>query len=184
MPRPLTDTGLRMLGELPSVLQGSDDYQAVLHAASREVDRMDATLESVRQQFNPAQADLLLGAWEMMCKLPVGGYGSSLAQRQARVLFRLRKILGSSEGLEWIASITDLIGSSGWTYEEHIPGDPTSPPVNWLKITVPLVLSGSGFAEAFSQIREITPAHLEIELLSSAGFTLDISDLDVTEMVD
>jgi hypothetical protein len=179
--RPITDTGWRMLDMLPWALQDSVDYQAVLHAASREVDRMEAALGTVTAQFSPASADILLGAWEAQVRLPVGGFGTSLAQREARVLYRVRKILGANEGREWERNVTDLVGE-GWTYQEHIPGDATTPPVDTLRISLPFPPGASAYANALVQIREFTPAHLEIEFQSLGGFMLDESQLDVEEL--
>lgn len=179
--RPLTETGMRMLGTLPWVLRESADYQAVIHPASREVDRMESYVDQVRAQFNPAMADLLLGAWEMQVRLPVGGFGTSIDQRRAKVLWRLRKTLGSGEGRQWEADVTALVGE-GWTYEEHIPGDGTSPAANTLRIQLPFPPAGDAYTEALTQIREFTPGHLEIEFSSLAGFTLDESHLDLEEL--
>lgn len=181
--RPLDQTtyGLDMLASLPPRVQGSIDYQAVIHAQAREVDLLEASMESVRNQFNPATADVLLGAWEAQVWLPVGGAGATVPQRQAKVLLRLQKLLGASEGTEWQDQITALVGQ-GWTYEEHIAGDGTSPPANTLRITLPFAPDGGAYAEALREIREYTPSHLDIEFASAGGFVLDESQIDQQEL--
>lgn len=176
--RPLTALGQQMLASLPPALRRSPDYQAIMHAASREAALLETAVEQVRAQFNPVRADLLLGAWEAEVKLPVGGLGATVAQRQARILARLRKLLGSSEGLEWEQTITDLVGP-GWSYLEHIEGDPSSPPASTISIALPFPPSGSSYIEALREIREVTPAHLDIRFSSGHGFILDESHLDL-----
>jgi hypothetical protein len=175
--RPLTALGLAMLLDLPPVLQRSTDYQAIIHPIARELEALEATIEQLRAQFNPATADILLPAWEYMVKLPVGGAGSSIDQRRQKLIARLRKVEGQSEGREWEAQITELVGP-GWAYEEHDTGDPTSPAANVIRITLPFLPSSPSYQEAIDQIREITPAHLSLSFSSAAGFVLDESELD------
>lgn len=179
--RPFTARGLRMLAMLPPKLQGSVEHQAVIHAQSRELDRLEGCIEQVRAQFNPATADILLNAWEYSLKLPVGGAGADIPTRQQRVVVRLQKLLGQAEGIEWEDQITALIGG-GWSYLEHIPGDGTSPPANTLRITLPFSSSSGSYLAALQEIAEVTPAHLEIEFESAAGFQLDDSPMDITGM--
>lgn len=181
--RPLTALGLAMIADLPARLRGSSDYQAVMHAGAREVEMLEASVEQVRSQFNPGSADLMLGAWEAETRLPVGGLGASIGQRQARVIVRLRKLLGVSEGLEWEQSITEIVGP-GWTYLEHIEGDLTGPPASTLRIALPFPPAGSAYTEALREIREVTPAHLDIEFSSGSGFILDESHLDLEGLGD
>lgn len=176
--RPLTALGQQMVASLPTFLRQSNGYLAVIHAGAREVELLEASIEQVRAQFNPATADLMLGAWEAIVKLPVGGFGATIAQRQARVTQRLQKLLGASEGLEWVQQITDLVGP-GWSYLEYLPGDPDSPPPYTVSIALPFPPSGSAYAEALREIREVTPAHLDIRFSSGAGFIWDESELDI-----
>lgn len=176
--RPLTPLGRQLLAALPPFLRTSPDYESVAHASSREFARLEATIEQVRAQFNPQHADLLLSAWETIVRLPVGGRGAAIDQRQHKIVVRLRKLLGASEGREWEESITEVVGS-GWTYEEHIPGDITSPPVNTIRIALPFAPSGDLYLEALREIRELTPAHLDISFSSGAGFLVDESHLDL-----
>lgn len=177
--RPLTALGLQMIAALPPVLRNSSDYQAVIHAQSREIALLEATIETTRNQFFPSSADLMLGSWEATVRLPVGGLGATIGQRQARIIQRLQKLLGASEGLEWEQSITDLVGP-GWSYLEYLAGDPDSPPPSTISIALPFPPDGSAYAEALREIREVTPAHLDIRFASGTiGFILDESELDL-----
>lgn len=181
--RPLTDRGLAMLGTLPPVLRDSVDYQAVIHAAARELDLLEAAAEQVRSQFSPSTADILQDAWELTTGLPVGGAGQSLAQRQMSSTKAVRQVLGAGSGLTWEERITDLIGS-GWTYEEHIAGDGSSPAANTIRITLPFPPEGALYAQTLVKIRQWTAAHIAIELASTSGFILDESQLDIQEFTD
>lgn len=179
--RPLTALGLQMQAALPPALRDSNDYLGIIHPLAREIERLEGCIEQVRSQFSPSTADLLLPAWETQARLAVGGAGASTAQRQQAVVTQLRFALGESEGREWEARITEMIGP-GWTYEEHIPGDGTSPPENTLRITLPFPPDGSAYNAALLKIREVTAAHLEIEFSPAGGFILDESQLDSQEL--
>lgn len=182
MPDPslLSPTGVAMLESLPPILRNSYDYLAVVHACAREIDLLEAALETVRAQFNPGSADVLLGEWEKIVRLPVGGVvgGTDVPTRRASVIARLRKLLGQSEGLQWVATINEIIGT-GWSYQEHDPADGTSPAEGILKITIPYATTSPQWTQAITQIREVTAAHLEIDFESSDVFQLDLSEMDV-----
>lgn len=179
--RTLTPLGLEMLESLPPVLRDSADYQAIIHAEAKEIERLEASLELVRAQFNPGTASVLLGVWERITRQTVAPVGKSEAERQAAITARLRKLLSIGYGSAWEEQITALIGP-GWDYKEHIPGDGTSPPVGTLRIILPFPPEGSRYLEALAQIREVTHAHLEIEFESAGGFLLDESRLDLEEL--
>lgn len=179
--RELTPLGEEMLDALPPVLRDSADYQAVIHAIAKETERAAEAMELVRRQFNPATADVLLGVWERVTRQTVEPAGSSIAERQAAVTARLRKMLSVGEGSVWEAQVTALIGS-GWSYEENIPGDGSTPAAGVLRIKLPFPSEGSRYAEAHDAIREVTQAHLELELEEATAFRLDESELDVDEM--
>lgn len=178
--RPLTPLGVRMRDSLPVVLRGSHDYLAVIHAYAKELELLEGAIEAVRAQLNPLTADVLLSAWEAELALPVGGGGGTSAARIAAIVARLRKITGQSEGREWVAAITEIVGG-GWTYAEHNPADGTSPAEGVIRVTIPFASGTSRFIEAATQIRELTPAHLVLDLQSSTAFTLDLSQLDVQQ---
>jgi hypothetical protein len=178
--RPFSATGLAMLSELPPKLRSSYDYQAVIHAYAREVDLLEASIEQVRAQFVPSSADILLGAWESLVKLPLGGNGASISQRQANVVNRIQRLLGQAEGIQWIQTLNGILGP-GWSYEEHNPVDGGSPAVNVIRVSVPFASGTPFFDTAEVQVRIATAGHLGLEFLSTAGFILDESELDQTE---
>lgn len=179
--RELTPLGEEMLEALPPVLRDSADYQAVIHAIAKETELAAEAMELVRRQFNPATADVLLGVWERVTRQTVEPAGSTISERQEAVTARLRKMLSVGEGSAWVQQVTALIGA-GWSYEENIPGDLTSPPAGVLRIKLPFPPEGSRYTEAHDAIREVTPAHLELELEETTAFRLDQSELDVDEM--
>jgi hypothetical protein len=76
-------------------------------------------------------------------------------------------------------------GSTGaaWTGAANLspsvtPPTPANPPANTVRIEVPFAPAGGAYARALSFIREITPAHLDIQLFYAGGFVLDESALD------
>lgn len=182
MPDPslLNATGQRWRAALPPKLRDSHDYLAVIHAVSQEMERAEGCIEQVRLEFNPASATMLLNAWEYTFKLPVGGNGAPVQARRQKIIARMRKLLGQSEGRQWEAEITEIIGG-GWSYEEHDPADGTSPADGVIRITLPFQTGTSRFLEAQTQIRELTAGHLDLEYTSVAGFQLDISEMDITD---
>lgn len=178
--RILTPLGEEMRDSLPPVLRESPDYLAVIHAIAKECELAAAAIETVRRQFNPSHADLLLGVWERITRQTVNP-PLTIAERQAAVTARLRKMLTIGEGSAWEEQVSAIVGI-GWSYTENIPGDPTSPPAGMLRITIPFPPEGSRYAEALLRIREVTPAHLAIEFASASGFVLDVSEMDLEEM--
>lgn len=168
---------------LPPILRDSRHYQAVIQSLAKECERADAAIETVRRQFNPARADVLLSAWEQITRQPIEPSSLTLAERRVAVIAHLRKMLTIGEGSEWVLQVAALVGP-GWSYEEHNPANPASPAPNVLRIQLPWPPTNSRYAEAQRQIREITPAHLQLEYGAPAGsgFVLDVSELDVDEM--
>jgi hypothetical protein len=176
--RLLTPLGVEMRDSLPPVLRESQDYLAVIHALAKECERAREAIELVRAQFNPTTATVLLGVWERITRQTVAPVGKNDAERQAAITARLLKMLSIGNGSAWEEQITAVVGP-GWDYEEHIPGDATSPPVGTLRIKLPFTAEGSRYLEARDAIREVTHAHLELEFESTGGFILDESRLDL-----
>lgn len=179
--RVLTPLGIEMQDALPPVLRESADYLAVINALSRECERVASFIEIVRAQLNPATADRLLGVWERITRQTVEPAGLTIEERQAAVIGRLRKMLSIGHGTAWEEQVTVLIGP-GWDYEEHIPGDGSTPAAGTLRIKLPFPPEGSRYADAAASIREVTPAHLELEFEAEGGFILDVSELDLETM--
>lgn len=180
MPDPalLSDLSKQHLATLPPVLRDSPDYQGVIHALARETERLEGFIENARAQTNPSTATTLLKVHEAMVRTTIEPVGATVDSRRAIVEARLRKMLGGGEGREWVDQVTALVGP-GWDYAEHDPADGTSPAEGTLRISLPFAPSGSRYADSAAQIREVTPAHLELEFVSTGGFLLDQSQMDV-----
>jgi hypothetical protein len=138
MARSLSDTALRLLDDLPPFEQSSKDIQGVLDVSARELDRLDAAVVSVRDNFFPQSADMLLPIYEQILGLPVAPAWKSTAQRKSSVMAFLRKLRSSGSAVDWVENLTALIGT-GWTWDEHDPADGSSPPAYTLKVLMPLV---------------------------------------------
>lgn len=175
--RPLTARGREWLDWLPVVLRESPDHLAVLHSLARESERMEAAIELARAQAFPQTADVLLKVWEHELGITVEPAGQTLVQRRATVIAMLRRMRGTPAGRDWESNVTALVGS-GWTYEEHVPGDVGSPPENTVRVELPFAPSSGSYARAERLIRQITPAHLDLIVQFIGGFVLDESQLD------
>lgn len=179
MPDPsvLTARGEQLRSTLPVILRDSPDYLALIHPFAMEMDRLDAAKESVRSQFFPASADMLLKAWEAQLGLPIEPPDLTLAQRRNLVFAYLRRQAGTPEGEVWVALVAALVGP-GFTYEEHDVDNVDSPPAYTVRVTVPFAPSSGNFRRIEALLREITPAHLDLIVQFSGGFVLDESELD------
>lgn len=174
----LTDLGREFRDMAPVIFRDSPEHLAVWHATAKELERLEAAIETVRAQFFPQTADVLLGVYEGELGITIGGPpGATLDERRNLVLTYLRKLAGTPAGADWVENVTRLVGA-GWTYEEHDPDDPTSPPAYTLRIHLPFPPSSGRYAQAENLIRDITPAHLDIVLSYTGGFLLDQSQMD------
>lgn len=160
---------------LPSVFQESPEHLAVIHALAREFDLLYDAIAQVRAQFFPQSADLLLGVWETLLKTTVAPAGATTDQRRATILALIRQSV--AEGREWEAAVTDIVGP-GWTYTEFVPHGSGTPPIYTILIVLPYAPSSDIFMAAEARIREITPAHIDLQIDSNEGFVLDESELD------
>lgn len=179
MPDPalLTPLGQSFRDSAPVVVRDDPDYLGVWHSTARELERLAAAVETVRAQLFPQTADVLLAAWEFLSRITVEPGGQTIEQRRATVMAMLLKSSASPAGSDWVANVTALVGA-GWTYSEHIPGDPASPPEGTLRIHVPFAPDADLYMLTERLLRDITPAHLDIELTFAGGFVLDESQLD------
>lgn len=180
MPDPsvFTPLTLQMLGSLPPQLRDSVDYQAVQHALARELALLQSRIETVRAQFNPRTADgTLLKGWEALLRLTVEPVGQTVAQRRATVIAMLQRLRTSPAGSDWEAAVTRLLGA-GWTYQEHVEGDATTPPAYTIRVKLPYPPSGNLYPLTLRLLRDITPAHLDIQLQYTGGMVWDESQWD------
>lgn len=172
----LNALGVTYRAALPVVFRDSPDHLAVLNAVTKEAARLEAAIETVRLQFFPQMADILLKVWEAQLGTTVAP-GIPVTDRRNIVLTLLRRLSSTPSGLDWVANVTGLIGP-GWTYKEHDPADGTSPPNNTIRITLPFPPSNTIYAQTETLIRAITPAHLDLQLFSASGMQWDRSQWD------
>lgn len=179
MPDPalLTPLGIAFRDSAPVVLRDDPDYLGAWHALARECERLAVQVELVRAQFVPDTADLLLKVWEVQVGTTVEPVGKTLADRRQIVKARLLMMTSDASGLAWQERVTTLIGPS-WTYEEHDPDVPTSPPGDTLRVTVPFPPTSGRYAMVARMLEEVTPAHVDVVIVYSGGFVLDESQLD------
>lgn len=177
MGRPLTAKGRELLADLPPRLRDAPEFQAVMHCQGRESDRVDATLDDLTAQFIPSTSTTQLRIWEAIARTTIEPVGQTVEQRRAVVIALLRKQHSSPAGSSWESNIDDLVGP-GWTYQEHIPGDATTPPESTIRVFLPFPPSSDRYAQTEALIRDITPAAWDLIVTSPAGFYLDDSRLD------
>lgn len=179
MPDPslITGTAAAHLEMLPPVLRDDPSYQAVIYALAKEIDRLESFIEQVRAQFNPNTADVMLKAWEVMTGVTVEPSGQTVAERRSTVVAMLRKRVASPTGLSWEDNVTALVGP-GWSYQEHVEGDGTTPPAGTIRVILPFPPTSDRYALTERMLRQITRAGKDLQLQYSGGFVLDESQLD------
>lgn len=179
-PSAITALGWEMLESIPPFLRDDPDVVAVIHCQAREAERLEGAIEELRRQLNPLTAtDRGLRFMEMLLRLPASG--ESIQVRRNRVKLRLAALEADPSGRDWIARLSARIGS-GWAYEEHVPGDVTSPAAQTLRIRLPYAANSPQWDAALLATREETPAELGLVFISSGGFILDQSQMDVEGM--
>lgn len=185
MPATLADTTLRLLDDLPVYERGSNHVQAVLDACATEIDRLDGAVNQIRANFFPATADVLLSLYETELGLSVNPPDKTLDERRISVQAFIRKLRSTGSGLSWQQNLSTLIGS-GWTYEEHDPGDPASPPANTIRIILPYgaglptpapptLTTGAGTLPAGTYYYAITAQNTYGETLASGTTSVTIA---------
>jgi hypothetical protein len=125
-----------VLDGLPEYELQSTFVQRYLLALANELQRIEQVRQELIENFFPATADALLVFFEQMLMLPVNPPGVTLAVRQQTVLSFMQSLKTQGTGLEWEAVMNSLLGSS-WTYEEHDPANPSSPPPYRVLIRIP-----------------------------------------------
>ena len=164
-----------MLETLPPYLADEPFAQTVIDVEARELERIEATANLIREKLMPTQADDtfdLLAIWEQTLGLPVKPAGQSVESRRGKVLVAFRKI---GSGAEWMATMTEAVGSDNWKHTEG-PGAYT------ITIEQPHAV-GSYEAATVEQIaRRITPAHLQLAVTDTDGFIVGISIVGVDKL--
>lgn len=169
----ITPLGEEMLRETPGWIHEDPDFIAVIHCHAKETERQLEMAAAIRDDCIPTRASSRgLEWWEMYFEMPVNPVGQSVEQRRTSILSRLKREPPLSSGLSWEAALTAMIGE-GWTYEEH-------PAEFKITLTIPFPPGSETFERVKEQVPKMPswPCHLELELLSSEGFVLDLSQLD------
>lgn len=169
----MSEKGAELLADLPSYYANDRNATAIVDCVARELVRVEAFLEALRDQAVPGKADDtygILSLWESMLGLPVAPEGVSLTQRQAIASAAYRK-RSTVSGADWVATVDTLLNTA-WSYEENTP-DPYT-----ITVTLP---EDSGYrgGQVQSLLRAITPAHLSIIVQTGTGFRVDIDQVDI-----
>ena len=132
---------------------------------------MEATAAEVRDNFIPSRVtNLLAEAWERLFGL--GSSAGDVETRRAAVEGAYQAAIPDPRGTRWQDEVERIIGG-GWTYTENAAGFTVT-------ITVPFGAGSVALNNLHARIREVTPAHLLIVILTSDGFILDESLMDQT----
>lgn len=167
------------LNELPPVIAEDPDIQAVVQVYALEAERLSARLDLLRANLFVQTADELgLPFLERQLRITVNPVGQTVVQRRETILALLKAVKASGEGSDWVRLVDGFVGQAGWTYQEHVEGDPTSPPMYTVRVNLPFAPSGNAYEQVRSRIREVTPAHIALVFSSTGGFLLDQSQMD------
>ena len=175
MPVALSERGTEMLDMLPPYLADEPYVQQVIDVEARELERIEATANLIREKMMPTRADDtfdLLAIWETTLGLPVKPAGQSVEARRNKVLVAFRKI---ATGADWVATMTDAVGSGNWTHQEG-PSDYT------VLIEQPHAVGSFEAAMVESIARRISPAHLQVAITDTDGFIVGISIVGVDKL--
>jgi hypothetical protein len=169
-PPPLDPPNL--LNDVPPFEQSSYEIQAVLTVVANELARLEAARAALIQNFFPLTADALLPLFEQLLGLPVSP-PAALAARRQLVATYMQRLKSEGRGLDWVALITQAVGTTNWNYQEHDPGYALSPPANTVNVNIPQAAAGY----AWPLIRDLTPAHLVINQGYTGGFIVGSSPI-------
>lgn len=167
-----------MLADMPPFWRDDPDVQAIVHCQAREHERKQAKLDALVANLFPQSADAsLLPAWEWLVGTTINPVGLTVAQRRDTVMAYLATLRAAGTGLWWEETVTKVVGP-GWSYQEHLESDPTSPPAGTIEIVLPFAPSSSTYAQTEALLRRITDSHIDLVVTFSGGFLLDQSLLD------
>ncbi|MDT7782067.1 MAG: Bacteriophage Mu-like, Gp48 [Pseudonocardiales bacterium] len=176
--RVMTAMGRELLELYPPFLRRVPLIQGVCNAVGGEVELQDAMLDELERNLTAATAEEHLGLWESQMGLTVDPPGLSVAQRQALVRGYMALMVASGSGLDWEATITLVLGTSGWSYLTNDPSNPSSPPPHVVRLYLPYAPGSMSASIAVKLVRAATPAADQIDVFYTQGFILDESLLD------
>ncbi len=169
---------VEMLDEIPPDYREDPDFRAVIYCQAREHERKRERIDEVRRQFFPATADVLLGAWEATFRMTIAPPGVPIEERRARVGEAFLRALAGSSGAAWEAAL-EAVAGAGTVYTEFDPQVASNViPKHTVRIEVPSAVDPDVAERIERVIRAFTPANTDIDIVSGAGFVLDISQLD------
>jgi hypothetical protein len=162
----------RVLASLPPEYGDEPTTLALIDAFCLDLDRIEAMMRTVQVGVFPGSADdtyRLLGMMETEAGLPVEPPGATLEERRQKL--RALRSRSVSEGSQWMAAVTEALGTPNWSHIENAGNS----------ITVIIAWDPNGYqAGVIGRIlRKITPAHLSVGGAYSQGFIIGSSLLGV-----
>ena len=167
-----TERALDLLEMLAVDLRRSPSGQRLLQALANELDRIEGFMYAFLEASFPQNAtDELntLSIWEVQLGLPVAPEGLSEDQRRQSLLAKLAA-RHADEGQDWVAAATAIIGP-GWSYQENYPA------ADQLTVLIPYPPGSPEAGRVETQLRAITPAHLDLIVTFGGGFLVGLSEV-------
>jgi hypothetical protein len=165
---------LKLLEDLPPYYFRDPPTRNILNAFVGEIERIEAAMLTIEKDRFPQTATDVYGGlsnWERLLNLPVAPGYLNVAQRQQRAVARWRARNGG-EGKDWVAAVSEAIGTGSWEYYENYPGP------YQLTVFVPYGVGSTQFNAVSAAIRPLTPAHLELIIDNKKYFIVDVSKVD------
>lgn len=159
----MSDRAVELLEDVAHFMRDDPQVQGFVDAMSRELARVEALIVLERSQWFAMDAldDRFLRIWEYNLGLPVATPGYTPGQRALNIATHMRK-RNSATGASWLATMNQAFGTGTWSYDEDYT------PYTVL-LTIPY---GSATLTALSVLalaREITPAHIDLQVTYSGG---------------
>jgi hypothetical protein len=169
-----SDKGKTMLGYLPPYYHNSQVMKSILQAEGMEFDKLVQALSETLSQFFVKQADWSLDTWEDELGLVNGEATMTTAERQDRILAKLRS--AATATLARIKSVAESYRRAKvYVIEDH----------RAYNVIVRLVGLPTNIADLQAAIQDIIPGHLGItweygyldwDRLDSYGWTFNNLD--------
>lgn len=119
-PRSVSPGGQTLLDYLPPLYRETYEIRSTAHALGAEIDRIDAKLSEIRDNFYPQRGSAYLRFWEKTLGLAVDPPDKGLAQRRSAILARLAAMVASGSALDWQSAMTRLLVTGSWSHEEYL----------------------------------------------------------------
>lgn len=161
----------RMIEMLPPYLADDPQVRSYVSTLARELDRVEAAMNAMRDGAFPTTADLrTLVFYEALFGLT--NTALTLAQRRVDVIAHMRKRSVASR-YDWQQALDAFIATpGGWSYAE-------APPYT-VNLTVPVDPSGNRVPIITAFARAVTPAHLALVVNGAYGaFKIGIDHIGV-----